>query len=367
MAFNCDLCDASYPVRKSLLRHIRLKHGDAKQFSCKQCAYSTTMKHHLEEHVRSIHQGIKEPCETCGRNFSDKSNLNKHLRKFHPELVQERKGVKRKASNPLPQPTKRIRNDTPEDLTCRFGNAKFKELFNLNKHMKMLHEEKGLKCTNCNYTSNDKFNMQRHIESCSKRKPEAEKAEEETPMDYSCNQGPVEDEPADEHQSCFDGTLSSRIWNNRGTHDILIALQKYKERMKNATWTELKKHKGIQFHIVVQATLFKIQRDGNVEKRQPYFCGKNRRMLDMGEFDELFDQSKEKIWSTFDKWLQEGSGWRLQSVDKVFLKMCQYKPGSGSSYIKSPKNIENTHAVVNVQNEDNNCFLWSVAAKLKPQ
>ena len=107
MAFNCDLCDASYPVRKSLLRHIRLKHGDAKQFSCKQCAYSTTMKHHLDQHVRSIHQGIKEPCETCGRNFSKKSNLNKHLRKFHPELVQERKGVKRKASNPLPQPTKK--------------------------------------------------------------------------------------------------------------------------------------------------------------------------------------------------------------------------------------------------------------------
>ena len=89
-------------------------------------------------------------------------------------------------------------------------------------------------------------------------------------------------------------------------------------------------------------------------------------MLDMGEFDELFDQSKEKIWSTFDKWLQEGSGWRLQSVDKVFLKMCQYKPGSGPSYIKSPKNIENIHAVVNAQNQDNNCFLWSVDAKLNP-
>ena len=364
MAFNCDLCDASYPERKSLLRHIRLKHGDANQFSCSQCAYSTTMKHHLEEHVRSIHQGIKEPCETCGRNFSDKSNLNKHLREFHPELVQERKEAKRKASNPLPQPTKRIRNDTPKDLTCGVCNAKFKELFNLNKHMKMLHEEKGLKCTNCNYTSNDKFNMRKHIESCSKRKPEAEKDKEETPMVYSCNQGPVEDEPADEHQSCFNGTLSSRIWNNRGTHDILKALQKYKERMRNATWTELRKHKGIQFHIVVQVTLFKIQQDGSVEKRQPYFCGKNRRMLDMGEFDELFDQSRAKIWSSFDKWLQEGSGWRLQSVDKVFLKMCKYKPIDGSTYIKSPKSLE--HSLINVQNQDNNCFLWSVDAKLNP-
>ena len=199
MTFNCDLCDASYPVRKSLLRHIRLKHGDAKQFSCKQCAYSTTMKHHLEEHVRSIHQGIKEICDTCGRNFSDKSNLNKHLREFHPELVWDRKEAKRKASNPLPQPAKRIRNDAPKDLTCGVCHAKFNEVKNLNKHMKMVHEEQGLKCTNCNYTSNNEFNMQRHVESCSKREPEAEKAKEKNPMIYSCNQGPLEDEAADEH------------------------------------------------------------------------------------------------------------------------------------------------------------------------
>ena len=59
----------------------------------------------------------------------------------------------------------------------------------------------------------------------------------------------------------------------------------------------------------------------------------------MGEFDELFDQSRAKIWSSFDKWLQEGSGWRLQSVDKVFLKMCKYKPIDGSTYIKSPRRL----------------------------
>ena len=73
---------------------------------------------------------------------------------------------------------------------------------------------------------------------------EVERAKKEEPMVYSCNQGPLKDEPADVHESCFEGTLSSRIWNHRGTHDILIALQKYKERMRNATWTELKNIKA---------------------------------------------------------------------------------------------------------------------------
>ena len=42
MVFNCDLCDATYPVRISLSNHKRFKHGDAKQFNCEHCVYATT-------------------------------------------------------------------------------------------------------------------------------------------------------------------------------------------------------------------------------------------------------------------------------------------------------------------------------------
>ena len=44
--------------------------------------------------------------------------------------------------------------------------------------------------------------------------------------------------------------------------------------------------------------------------------------------------------------------------------MCKYKPIDGSTYIKSPKRLE--RSLINVQNQDNNCFLWSVDAKLNP-
>ena len=72
----CDQCDATYPVRKSLSSHKRLKHGDLKQFNCKHCVYATTKKENLEQHVKSVHEKVKEICETCG----DKSNLNKHIK-----------------------------------------------------------------------------------------------------------------------------------------------------------------------------------------------------------------------------------------------------------------------------------------------
>ena len=74
MAHPCDQCDASFPVRKSMLNHKRLKHGDVKQFNCKLCVYTTINKTHLEQHVQSVHEKVKETCETCGKNLSELSS-----------------------------------------------------------------------------------------------------------------------------------------------------------------------------------------------------------------------------------------------------------------------------------------------------
>ena len=74
----------------------------------------------------------------------------------------------------------------------------------------------------------------------------------------------------------------------------------------------------------------KTKQDGGVETTTAYFCGKNRRMIDMREFQDLYAESKAKIWNSFDKWIKEGSGWRIESVQKVILKICKYKPVHGS-------------------------------------
>ena len=53
-------------------------------------------------------------------------------------------------------------------------------------------------------------------------------------------------------------------------------------------------------------------------------------------------------------------------MDEFILKICRYSPIEGSSYIESPKKIRNTHSVINIQNEDNKCFLYSILAALHP-
>merc|ERR1712030_212228 len=70
----------------------------------------------------------------------------------------------------------------------------------------------------------------------------------------------------------------------------------------------LKKNRGIIFHTTLKVTLFKTNQDGEDESRPVYIRGKNRRMLDISEFEDLYEESKNKIWLTFDEWLKDGSG-----------------------------------------------------------
>ena len=70
-------------------------------------------------------------------------------------------------------------DDTNEiyEFKCNICNQEFKELKNLNKHIKNIHKEKHLKCSNCSYNTPYPFNMERHIESCTKRKREEDEVE----------------------------------------------------------------------------------------------------------------------------------------------------------------------------------------------
>ena len=46
--------------------------------------------------------------------------------------------------------------------------------------------------------------------------------------------------------------------------------------------------------------------------------------------------------------------------------MVDYQPLGGSSYIELPKDVYDTKAIVNVKNQDQECFKWSVLAALHP-
>ena len=56
----------------------------------------------------------------------------------------------------------------------------------------------------------------------------------------------------------------------------------------------------------------------------------------------------------------------MERVENLYLNVATYNPIYGRSYIKTPKAIKGKRAVINVVNEDNQCFKWAVLSALHP-
>ena len=78
--------------------------------------------------------------------------------------------------------------------------------------------------------------------------------------------------------------------------------------------------------------------------------------------------SKQNILNQISQWISEGSGWTIQSVDSHYLNIVKYKPMKGSSYIQLPYELRNSSkGLINMKNEDNECFRWCHIRHLNPQ
>jgi len=55
----------------------------AEGYICPKCNKSFTQRRNLQEHIKTVHEGIRIPCTMCEHTASTKSNLRKHMKKKH--------------------------------------------------------------------------------------------------------------------------------------------------------------------------------------------------------------------------------------------------------------------------------------------
>jgi len=65
-------------------------------------------------------------------------------------------------------------------------------------------------------------------------------------------------------------------------------------------------------------------------------------------------------------WHSRGNGFVIERVKNFIICITKFRPLHGSSYIPTPKHIANKVCTVNVKNQDQKCFVWSVLASLYP-
>lgn len=74
----------------------------------------------------------------------------------------------------------------------------------------------------------------------------------------------------------------------------------------------------------------------------------------------------EKLKNKLSEFQDRESGWSYISISHLEVNINKYCPMRGGSFVPLPAKIKNTKSCLNIQNNDNHCFLWSIVAALFP-
>ena len=89
----------------------------------------------------------------------------------------------------------------------------------------------------------------------------------------------------------------------------------------------------------------------------------NHKLIDV---KVILSQMIKEILERISKFQINGSAWYFKEVISLEIHIVDYKPMKGSTYIPLPDFIMRKKAIINMENKDNKCFLWSVLCYLHP-
>ena len=154
------------------------------------------------------------------------------------------------------------------------------------------------------------------------------------------------------------------IKNNK---DPLVQLQNTRLAIENHITKILTSMNGLKFVETLKVTFKKLAKDEIVYKTA-YFNSKPQTIINKTEINKSLQSSKDNILNMIAQWISDGSGWTVESVDNHYLNIVQYQPLKGSSYIKLPQELSHPRkGLINMKNEDNECFRWCHIRHLNPQ
>ena len=128
---------------------------------------------------------------------------------------------------------------------------------------------------------------------------------------------------------------------------------------------EQKRNHKVQFSIQCKMH----RQDGEFETEQTiYLTGKEIGLITSEtDLEELYDSLMEELSKRVDRLTDtQGSGWIFDKIEKIEIHTVEWEPLRGSKFIQLPKEILDKHAVINMQNNDEECFKWCMARAANP-
>ena len=113
--------------------------------------------------------------------------------------------------------------------------------------------------------------------------------------------------------------------------------------------------------LIISCMMGKVDlKNGEVIAKAAAFHSKTEINLESTNSIELFSKMKEYVLESLAKFQRQGSNWRFRSVLSLDLLTVKYEPLGGVSYITLPTFLAAKKAIINLQNEDDECSRWAI-------
>ena len=98
----------------------------------------------------------------------------------------------------------------------------------------------------------------------------------------------------------------------------------------------------------------------------PVYRTKQIALLQEYEIPQALREAFPGLLRRLEHFTNEGSGWVVNRVTRLWLDVVCYQPLRRGSYPSLPTAVKKKKAIINVKNKDNNCLRWSLRAVLFP-
>ena len=141
-----------------------------------------------------------------------------------------------------------------------------------------------------------------------------------------------------------------------GKKDLIVQLETSKSSIKDLFTNLLNETKGFKYQITEKVLLKKYKPEKEIEFTPIYSNSLTKTIINnMFRLENAFQEILYKI----DAWINEGSGWIIESIELQYINISTYKPLAESSSIDLSTELRSPRkGLINIKNNDQKYFLW---------
>ena len=129
----------------------------------------------------------------------------------------------------------------------------------------------------------------------------------------------------------------------------------------------LETNRGIKTILYLRCVMVR-QGSTGIIRQEFAFHSAIKLILENTDVEEVFNEMMEEIETSIQRVENaEGSGWVLEKILNITLYTAKWDPLNAGSYMELPAFLKNKKAIINMKNQDNECFKWCVLRALNPK